>query len=881
MSVPTSRLAGKRPRQDMEEEKEDQERVYVEEKQKKKISIIDDKLERDDVSTTVSSEQGVLERKEMELPVGFRALSIGLICHSTPFWFWASSTLGSVVWIDRENVNGWASQGFSMVDHLLLPPRAKHQSRKRSATGKQKHPPPPRDDCWDNVDVVLFDELAPGPAHNVWKGKRIRFVVWWRSRKASGPPRDDPAWSVSKLRMEHAILGGVTTRVDWIFVAVRDSRAEDSTQVAFANWWTGAIEEGLRSTTVKGIVKPTEHGRPKSRHACKEEDLLCNRKMNWNQDIDRLHVLPSVFSPTGLVARRLVGKELALALDFPSDLSSLIEDEQTLMSLLKGGGPPFKTRIQVARLLRDFKHLHHGSVHLDPSAKGRTCNEIHHSDLKGAPGMKGDDEDCLPDDMEVLTHNELFQEERSEDRNLKATKADDAEIPYYLWNDRILEHFELTSERDKARGLHALDWIRHGALRFWKRSVSQSFWKWWKKSKDKLDVKARENSVSSGLSALRHSALASWWDWDEGSSPFFWRMTDPDWLVDMRDGVKPMWIGPPPKYRKAQRPNSDPNHLALEKKKIGKVRRRGYIGPTKGIRSLTSFFSVPKGPTDIRMVYDGTKSGLNDSLLAPWFGLATVDLMLRTVCEGTWSGDNDFGEMFLNFWIHPEIRAYTGVDLTTLFPEELEGEGGEKKFLWEAWTRCAMGVTVSPYQTTQCTQRVKRIVFGCRFSKSNVFRWVEVKLNLPGNEDYDPSKPWICKVREDGQIAVDVHSYVDDLRGTAPTKEEAWQASSAMAKGSAFFGLQDAARKRRPPSQSPGAWAGAVVETTGTEVLKTVSQERWDKTRKHVATLSKWASSDSPINRRDLERIRGFLVYVSLTFKSLVPYLKGIQKGST
>ncbi len=51
------------------------------------------------------------------------------------------------------------------------------------------------------------------------------------------------------------------------------------------------------------------------------------------------------------------------------------------------------------------------------------------------------------------------------------------------------------------------------------------------------------------------------------------------------------------------------------KKKLEKVRRLRYIilGPVK----LTSFFSVPKGENDIRMVYDGTKSGLNDSMWAP------------------------------------------------------------------------------------------------------------------------------------------------------------------------------------------------------------------------------------------------------------------------
>ena len=50
------------------------------------------------------------------------------------------------------------------------------------------------------------------------------------------------------------------------------------------------------------------------------------------------------------------------------------------------------------------------------------------------------------------------------------------------------------------------------------------------------------------------------------------------------------------------------------------VRRNGYI--QKGeVKSLTSFFDVPKDVDDIRLIYNGTSSGLNDSVFAPWFSL--------------------------------------------------------------------------------------------------------------------------------------------------------------------------------------------------------------------------------------------------------------------
>jgi hypothetical protein len=72
----------------------------------------------------------------------------------------------------------------------------------------------------------------------------------------------------------------------------------------------------------------------------------------------------------------------------------------------------------------------------------------------------------------------------------------------------------------------------------------------------------------------------------------------------------------------------------------------------------------------------------------------------------------------------------------------------------------------------------------------------------------------------------DIHSYVDDNRETAPTAEMAWLASCQVAKTCSWLGLQDAARKRRPPAMETGAWAGTVVHASELEVTKLVSQER-------------------------------------------------------
>ena len=120
-------------------------------------------------------------------------------------------------------------------------------------------------------------------------------------------------------------------------------------------------------------------------------------------------------------------------------------------------------------------------------------------------------------------------------------------------------------------------------------------------------------------------------------------------------------------------------------------------------------FDVPKGNSDIQMVYDGSRSGFNESIWAPWFGLPTVETMTRTVLPRGWCGDRDFGEMFLNFMLHPEARAYCGVDLSQL-DLDLKGTGfSDKTSLIGSWTRNAMGLRSSPYLSVQSVSRIKRI----------------------------------------------------------------------------------------------------------------------------------------------------------------------------
>ena len=79
-------------------------------------------------------------------------------------------------------------------------------------------------------------------------------------------------------------------------------------------------------------------------------------------------------------------------------------------------------------------------------------------------------------------------------------------------------------------------------------------------------------------------------------------------------------IKEPPRFTVRQNRARTESEQAKMKEKVNKVRKRRYIesGPVK---SLTHMFSVPKGMSDIRMVYNGTSCGLNDTLWAPHFSL--------------------------------------------------------------------------------------------------------------------------------------------------------------------------------------------------------------------------------------------------------------------
>jgi hypothetical protein len=91
------------------------------------------------------------------------------------------------------------------------------------------------------------------------------------------------------------------------------------------------------------------------------------------------------------------------------------------------------------------------------------------------------------------------------------------------------------------------------------------------------------------------------------------------------------------------------------------------------------------------------------------------------------------------------------------------------------------------------------------------------------------------------------------------------------------LGVQDTPWKRRGPSLEAGPWAGSAVFTSRGEVFVTVTLDRWRKAKLQVQWIHDNITLGQSLCHGTLESYRGYLVYISWTYTSLVPYLKGIH----
>ena len=154
------------------------------------------------------------------------------------------------------------------------------------------------------------------------------------------------------------------------------------------------------------------------------------------------------------------------------------------------------------------------------------------------------------------------------------------------------------------------NFLRHCSRRIFASHAEESFTTYLEETYSASDLTdpntANEELLKdreAGEDAILRVKRASFWEWTDGSTPFFWRW-QPEVQKGMRDGSKIWKRGDLPSFRQK---------LAKIVEKIQKVQDRRYIlGGT--VLSLTSFFHVSKGEDDIKLVYDLTACGLNEIL---------------------------------------------------------------------------------------------------------------------------------------------------------------------------------------------------------------------------------------------------------------------------
>lgn len=166
----------------------------------------------------------------------------------------------------------------------------------------------------DPVEVVLFQGLRPGTSHAVWSNSKVRCVIWYNHpfRSSDRRPID---WVITRRRIDHAALGGVTTGSFTFFMAARILKGAPATK------WLESPPECFPNT-LSQIWDPTKGGRDAA-----PPDILSAALLNttlgllkWEERDVAVITGPTVYHKERWAKRKLTCKELGAALDFPAPI---------------------------------------------------------------------------------------------------------------------------------------------------------------------------------------------------------------------------------------------------------------------------------------------------------------------------------------------------------------------------------------------------------------------------------------------------------------------------------------------------------------------------------------------------------------------------------
>ena len=598
---------------------------------------------------------------------------------------------------------------------------------------------------------------------------------------------------------------------------------------------------------------------------------------------------PSTYTRTGFGSRSLVSSELGLIFGLPKNFLQFATQSSF----------PFPPCQVLDALLRQF------GVHSKWSS--RPVRRERPSSVLCTPAPVLDDE---PTYLATLGMTLPDTWKSNIDASNAAAKADDAAINYSLWNERII------SVLPHAEGL--LQPLREFILRSQKRRLYLEFLRYLRRTYGRsyeLYLRSRNylyasagsrehlrggdqkilsdlgdpnsaklcnlrNDIEDGIGVLNSYHGSSFFAWDKGSTLIFWR-----WHHQLQQiahhGFNAQISGTLPSNFKYSRKPSKQVHAKLFSK-IKKGMERSYLKVTakSRIKNLIDYFAVPKAE-DIRMVQNGSSCGLNEATWASNFWLPTSSSMIRVLGFNYKAIDIDLGEMFLNFPLDRSLIPYSGMDITPFIKDVKQAFPNlplpDKERLFVTNTRCWMGLRPSPEWACRFYYLAEEFVRGDESDPSNPLFWDKVVLNLIGNANFNPSMPNVYKWNSAmKRIAGDIKAYVDDLRALGWSMEHAWQIAHLVASRLQYLGIQDAPRKRRIDN---GPWAGCVYLTSITKVQRTVTAKKWKKGQDYIKELNElvYEKKQTKLDFKFLEKVRGFLCHIAMTFDILFPFLKGFH----
>ena len=391
-----------------------------------------------------------------------------------------------------------------------------------------------------SVDMVFIETdsmQVPAGAEDSLDAELVVQVSRREKGRDSGRPEARPGWSVvGHYSLPHHKVGGVSDGEFNVTVCCK-GKSKDL-PLFLPRSVPNLLGDVLSGVETGSCCEKPSPGQPNS--AC---GLIALNDVGGTEV-----VTPYVKMQDQFVKRKLTKEEMARVIDLP---------ETTLVRMTDLELSDLMSHVVPGKVVGAVIHFFVGN---DARAEKTGTESKPRPDGHYSPHYQ---EWWKQDDEETVEVDLIEFESKGGEPSDKATKADDAEVPVHLWNERILEAvldgrsaieretgaktgWDLTSGEGKKALLDLLSALRKCALRYWKRKLSRDFHQWWVKQKKRIAPKEQREVHFAGRTAIERASYSSWWEWTKGSTIFFWRWPT-HYQKLARLGVPPMFDEDPPK----------------------------------------------------------------------------------------------------------------------------------------------------------------------------------------------------------------------------------------------------------------------------------------------------------------------------------------------